>query len=379
MPQSRTTMLRYTHYLLLVFMVSFSAAAMPVPLASSSPNCDGIFAHDVSHYVDVGLLQSLALDSSIPTADRDLAQKLVIDAQNGKTADELAQDVAGAPLSNAMSTPAEYDLKELRESFIQIEKLSQNLNLQPAEPLLSIVIPAYKEAARLPGSLIKIQEFLKTYPLNLEVLVIVETSPDHTIEAAKAVLAPGENRIHVIDNKDKKGKGYAVRSGMKRATGRYTLFMDADLSTPMPEVLKFLETMMKHPETDILIGSRNNPDSDYFQNRDLRRRIMSAVFIDLVQRVLRLPGLTDTQAGFKMFKTSASKDIFQYQEINGFSFDLETLVLAQRLHHPVAEQPIHWADAKGSTVNPLWDPLKMLLDIFKVRSSVDARLSTLPH
>jgi dolichyl-phosphate beta-glucosyltransferase len=271
-----------------------------------------------------------------------------------------------------------FDPKELRQDFEEILSLSKSQLANSTRPLLSIVIPAYKEALRLPKSLVTIQDFLKLFPLNVEVLVMVEKSPDDTLGASRAVIRDGENRIQIVDNIVQRGKGYAVHTGMLRAQGTYTLFMDADLSTPLPEILKFLKTMMKDPEIDVLVGNRNNPDSEYFRNRGLARRIMSEVFAQVVQRKLGMPGITDTQAGFKMFKTTASHDIFSRQKLEGFSFDVEALVLAQRLHHPVAEQSIHWADAKGSTVNPIVDSWKMLKDIFKVQSFVDQNLRATP-
>ena len=273
-----------------------------------------------------------------------------------------------------------YRSGEIREDYAKIKVLFPNSVLQ-GQKLLSIVIPAYKEQARLPGSLKKIQDFLNQYPLPIEVLVSVETSPDQTLEKAREVVEYqlwGDPRFKITDNNIHKGKGYAVKVGMQRATGKYVLFMDADLATPLPEIFKFLVRMGTHPDIDVLIGNRDNPHSDYTKNRSVLRSAMSSTFIYLTKKILAMPEISDTQCGFKMFKSGASQRIFDRVSIDGFSFDPEALLLAQRLNYKIASLDIFWTDVKGSTVNPIVETKNMLKELFRVRKTVANDLTAHP-
>lgn len=274
----------------------------------------------------------------------------------------------------------EFNPDQLVEQYPDIEKTYQNVvaRIVPSnQPLLSIVIPAYKEAARLPESLVKIQRFFDRYPLPVEVLVIVEKSPDFTWDIGNK-LVEGDSRIQVIDNQVKKGKGYAVRSGMLRAQGKYAIFMDADLSTPLPEVLNFLLQLQTKPNVDVLIGDRRSQADPDEQHRSIFRRALSYGFNKLVQLV-SVDGISDTQCGFKAFTLEATKKIFGHQSINGFAFDVEVLVLAEELGYNIVAQPVQWYDDDRSTVNPIWDPLKMARDLVQIRGIVRNNLRSRPE
>ncbi len=244
--------------------------------------------------------------------------------------------------------------------------------------MLSIVIPAYNEAHRLPRNLPVLLTYLdRLAPAGgFEVIVVVEKSEDDTVERCREA-AGGRPEVTVVANDVKRGKGHAVRCGMMRARGEIAFFMDADLSTPLESVAEFLEHFARHPEHHVLIGNRRHPQSVIAVRQGFLRRKLSDAF-NLVVQALILPGCTDTQCGFKAFRAAAAREIFSRQQLPGFSFDLEVLLLAQRLGFRVQDLPVDWHDEPASTLRPLHDGLKMLRDIFVVRALVRRTLAERP-
>lgn len=272
---------------------------------------------------------------------------------------------------------------------------------------LSIVIPAYREAARLPDNLSRIAEFLRTTPLpgveageRCEVLVVVEKSDDDTLSRCRAAAAalgeqawadttPGDRSagalsFEVIDNLVQRGKGYAVRSGVLRARGAIVLFMDADLSTPLEAVPRFLAHFAAHPQTDVLIGNRRHPAARMARRQGFLRRQLGALFSGLVRAIggggtlLPAAARADTQCGFKAFRRDAAREIFLRQRLDGFSFDVEILALAAALELRVADLPVDWQNSPGSTLRLLHDGWTMLRDLVAVRALVRRTLREQP-
>lgn len=243
----------------------------------------------------------------------------------------------------------------------------------PAPPDLSIVIPAFRESGRLPPNLPRVAQYCDELRLaaGYEVLVMVERSNDGTLEKARGAAAP-HPRLQVIDNGPQRGKGHAVRSGMLRAAGGLVFFMDADLSTPLAEVARFLAHFAAHPEVDVLIGNRRHADSRIGRAQGPIRRHLGGLFSRLVRgRVL--PGTwTDTQCGFKAFRARAAREIFTRQQIDGFSFDVEVLALAVGLGLRVEDLPVEWHDDDATRVRLWRDGWAMLRDLRRVRALVDA-------
>lgn len=245
-----------------------------------------------------------------------------------------------------------------------------------AAPALSIVIPAWNEARRLPESLRQLRVFFDTHPVDVEILVIVERCEDDTLGAARAA-AGDDARVEVIDNLVHRGKGYAVRTGMLRAKGEIVLFMDADLSTPAQEVLAFLTHFQQAPDTDVLIGSRALARSRIEKPQNALRRNMGRLFNALVQ-VLGVPGISDTQCGFKAFRRAAAREIFLRQTLDGFAFDVEVLMLARALELRVDVLPVHWRNSPQSSVHIVLDSWRMLQDLLRVRRRVRRALRRWP-
>lgn len=225
---------------------------------------------------------------------------------------------------------------------------------------LSIIIPAYNEEARLPDTLEKVAAFLQAQPYTYEVLVVENGSTDRTLEIAQE-FADRFPFIHAI-HEDGRGKGLAVRRGMQEARGDYRFMCDADLSMPIDEVNAFLTPEML--AADIVIGSREAPGAQRFDEPESRH--LGGRFVNLLIRLLILPGLHDTQCGFKLFSAEAADLVFPRQTITGWSLDIELLFIARRHGLTIKELGIPWHYAEFSHVSPIKDGLQMLLDIFRM-------------
>jgi dolichyl-phosphate beta-glucosyltransferase len=199
-------------------------------------------------------------------------------------------------------------------------------------------------------------------------LIVVEHSTDGTLELAREGVAEQAN-FRVIDNRVQRGKGYAVRSGMREARGEIVFYMDADLSVPLEEIDAFLAHFSANPEVDVLLGSRQHAGSRIERRQSLLRQTMGKAF-NRILRALSLIPFRDTQCGFKAFRKKAAREIFELQTIDGFAFDVEVILLAQALGYRVAELPVRWLNSPESKVHIIRDSLRMLMDAFTVRRRV---------
>ena len=241
------------------------------------------------------------------------------------------------------------------------------------EPFASIVIPAYNEVHRLEASIRALREYLGTVRWSHEIILVVERSGDGTLELARR-LTERHPEFTVIGHDTQRGKGFAVRSGMLRARGEIAFFMDADLSTPLPEVERFLARFESEPPVDVLVGNRRHPHSAILKRQNFVRRKMGQTF-NAVLRAIGGIRLADTQCGFKAFRREAREAIFSRQKLDGFAFDVEVLMLAERLGFKVEDLPVQWSNADGSRVRIVRDSFRMLVDAFRVRRVVAATLS----
>jgi dolichyl-phosphate beta-glucosyltransferase len=228
-------------------------------------------------------------------------------------------------------------------------------------PFLSIVIPAHNEEHRLPPSLQKIDTFLRTQPYSAEVLVIENGSQDRTVEVANdfARQAP---YLRVI-SEAQRGKGLAVRRGMLEARGEYRFICDADLSMPIDQVNRFLPPNLAHAE--VVIGSREIRGAVRY-HEPVYRHLIGRGFNSIV-RWMALPGLQDTQCGFKCFCARAAENVFSRQSLSGMSFDVEVLFIARRLGYTIQEVPIDWYFDPDSRVRLVKDSLGMFWDLLTIR------------
>jgi dolichyl-phosphate beta-glucosyltransferase len=240
-------------------------------------------------------------------------------------------------------------------------------------PYLSIVVPAYNEARRLPPTMAALAEFFQSFTRGYEVLIVVEKSGDGTLEIA-AELAAQQAHFQVIDNGPQRGKGHAVRTGMQRARGEIVFYMDADLSVPLAEVPAFLRRFEENPDVDVLVGNRQHAQSRITRRQSALRECMGKLFNRILQS-LTMVALRDTQCGFKAFRDTACREIFRRQTIDGFAFDVEVLLLAGRLGFKVEDRPVEWINSPESKVNILADSWHMLCDTWRIRSLVEKNIT----
>lgn len=237
---------------------------------------------------------------------------------------------------------------------------------RPGQPEVSIVIPARNEAARLPDSLRELFAWLDDWPRTAEVLVVVEPGADDTAAAVRRAF-PAEPRLRVLENKEQRGKGYAVRTGMLAARGEATrFFSDADFSVPPRFIATFVEYFEHHPQTQILIGSRKNPASHIARRQPPVRRMAGTAF-NLLLRLMGLTAFADTQCGFKAFRAPAAEALFGQVKIDGFAFDVEILHLAARRGLRVEELPVEWTNSAASTVSLPGHGWHTLRDVLRIR------------
>ena len=230
-----------------------------------------------------------------------------------------------------------------------------------ARPFLSVVIPAYNEENRIQRTLERITQYLSTREYLWEVLVSDDGSTDGTsrlVEEA-ALLNPNVKLVRLAH----RGKGWAVKNGILAATGEYRLFCDADLSVPIEQVDRLLPPTLEG--VDVAVGSREQPESLRIGEPGMRR-LMGRLYNCLV-RALALPGLSDTQCGFKCFRAEIVPPLFQRQHLDGFTFDTELLFLARKMGLTIKEIGVEWYYGDGSKVRPIKDSLAMTRDLFKIR------------
>jgi glycosyltransferase involved in cell wall biosynthesis len=229
-------------------------------------------------------------------------------------------------------------------------------------PFLSIVIPAHNEQNRLPGTLEQIFHFLEQQTFTSEVIVVENGSTDQTYEFAQQFAKQHAN-MRVLQSS--KGKGAAVQHGMLNAKGEYRFMCDADLSMPVQEIIKFIPPKLQ--DFDIAIASREAKGAVRYNEPSYRH--WGGRGINFIIQVLILPGLNDTQCGFKCFRAEVAEDVFKRQTLLGWSFDIELLYVARRRDYRILEIPIHWYHFSDSKVNALRDAVRMIQDIFRIHAN----------
>jgi dolichyl-phosphate beta-glucosyltransferase len=231
---------------------------------------------------------------------------------------------------------------------------------------LSIVIPAYNEAVRLGASLHTAIEYLREQWPESELIIVDDGSRDNTAALAREILEDsGSLRTSIISYKSNLGKGRAVRLGLQAARGEVALFSDADLSTPITEVPKLVEPIMRG-DFDVTFGSRALDRSLIGVHQPWRREQGGRVFNLVVRLATGLP-FWDTQCGFKAFRMKVCRPIVEAATVDRFGFDVELLYLAYRAGLRLKEVPVRWDHNDQSKVSVLTDSFKMLTEVGLIR------------
>ena len=249
------------------------------------------------------------------------------------------------------------------------DKADVVITTQDASPIeiasrkLSIVVPAYNEELRLGASLKRMLGYFDSQSYSFEILVVDDGSSDSTASIAEGIAA---NRVEVklLTYQPNRGKGYAVRYGILRSDGDLILFCDADLATPIEEIEKLIASIT--PTNQVAIGSRDVVGSELVKRQSLLREFGGRFFNKLVQ-LIAVPGIHDTQCGFKLFSRVAAHKIFNQCQVDHFAFDVEALYLAKRLGYGICEIPVRWAHQEGSKVRFFRDAIRMIKTLFKIR------------
>lgn len=227
---------------------------------------------------------------------------------------------------------------------------------------MSVVIPAYNEEKRLPKTLKAVMEYLQAQDYGWEIVVVNDGSKDKTDNVVReaAVL---DSRVRLLQYGGNRGKGYAVRYGMTHVTGDFRLFMDADNSTTINHVEQFFPYFPMG--FDVVIGSRDIAGADIAVHQSWWKEQLGNMG-NLWIQFWAVPGIKDTQAGFKIFTGQATDDIFPRLTIDRFGFDVEALAVARKLGYAIAERPIRWVNDPSTTVSGK-AYLEVLVEVVQVR------------
>ncbi len=230
---------------------------------------------------------------------------------------------------------------------------------------LSVVIPAYNEEARLPGTLRALSDYLRGSFKEYEIIVVDDGSSDGTASVVGTMGRELPN-LTLISYPVNAGKGHATRRGVFASKGDLVLTCDADMSTPIREYEKLVPFV--RDDFDIAIGSRGLRDSDIAVRQPWHRERMGKIFNSFV-RALVVGGIKDTQCGFKLFKGDVARSLFKSNIIDGFAFDVEILFLAKRKSYRIKEVPIRWLNSPDSRVKIMRDPMKMFVELLRIRTN----------
>lgn len=236
---------------------------------------------------------------------------------------------------------------------------------------LSIIIPAYNEEERLPKTIENILAFLEKEKRAIEkyeLIIVNDASTDNTVEGIikiKKRIEKNKQLIKIISNASNKGKGYSVKRGLLEAKYHFSLFTDADLSTPIEELKTFLQYTQTY---DIIIGSRNLPESKRLIKQPWLRSTLGKIFPSIVNLILQL-NIKDTQCGFKLLNKKAVNAVIPQLTIERFAFDVELLYIAKKQQLKIKELPVIWINAEGSKVHPIKDAVHMFKDVITIKKN----------
>jgi glycosyltransferase involved in cell wall biosynthesis len=252
-------------------------------------------------------------------------------------------------------------LKPMRCVFTQRRWTQRHVS----SPILSIVIPAYNEGARIENALERVLSCVADRHWDAEVLVVDDGSSDNTADIVHTWMLTHPN-LHLIYNDGNRGKGYSVRNGLLQATGQVVMFTDADLSSPIEEAERLFEAL--DAGADVAIGSRWLDKQRQTIHQPLYRRFFGRCFNAVTRKFIGLP-YKDTQCGFKAFKRDAAQVIFRLQTIERWGFDPEILFIARKLKYKIVEVPVTWGHDERSRISYLKDGMKMLEEMAQIRKN----------
>jgi len=235
---------------------------------------------------------------------------------------------------------------------------------------LSIVIPAFEESRKISRDIENAGEFLDSNKIEGEIIVADDGSRDNTAQTAKDTKVPPSVTLKVLSYRPHRGKGYAVREGMKASTGDYAMFADSGLCVPYEDALRGLE-LLKADACDIAHGSRKMRGCHIEKAQSLYRRICSKMFHWVVIRDMKIPAeLTDTQCGFKIYKGDAARHLYGECITEGFTFDIEIIMRAIKEGYRIKEFPIDWTCDRDSRLSPTRSSWRVLSELISIKRAL---------
>jgi len=231
----------------------------------------------------------------------------------------------------------------------------------------SIVIPAYEESKKIARDVTEASGFLEAHHFTGQIIVVDDGSRDNTAEAAENVQVSTNTKLQVIRYETHRGKGYAVRTGIKQSSGQYVMFADSGSCVPYEDTLRGLQ-LLKSDACDIAHGSRKMRGCHIEKTQSLYRRICSRIFHWFVIHDMKIPAeFTDTQCGFKMYKGDVARHLYGEAITDGFSFDIEIIMRAQKEGYRIKEFPIDWTCDRDSRLSPTRSSWHVLSELLKIR------------
>ena len=245
---------------------------------------------------------------------------------------------------------------------------------------LSIVIPAYDESKKIARDITEAAGFLEAHDFAGQIIVVDDGSRDNTTETAKNAGAvreppvlPSNVQLNVIRYEEHRGKGYAVRTGIKQSKGQYVMFADSGSCVPYEDTLRGLQ-LLKTDKCDIAHGSRKMRGCHIEKTQSLYRRICSRMFHWFVIHDMKIPAeFTDTQCGFKMYKGDVARHLYGEAITDGFTFDIEIIMRAQQEGYRIKEFPIDWTCDRDSRLSPTRSSWQVLTELLRIRRTLSKK------
>jgi dolichyl-phosphate beta-glucosyltransferase len=232
---------------------------------------------------------------------------------------------------------------------------------------LSIVIPAFEESKKIARDVAEAAGFLQAHDLTGQIIIVDDGSKDNTAETAKNATLSDNTQLDVIRYEKHRGKGYAVRTGIKQSSGDYVMFADSGSCVPYEDTLRGLE-LLRSDACDIAHGSRKMQGCHIEKTQSLYRRACSAIFHWFVIHDMRIPAeFTDTQCGFKMYKGDVARHLYGEAITDGFTFDIEIIMRAQKEGYRIREFPIDWTCDRDSRLSPTRSSWRVLTELLRIR------------
>jgi dolichyl-phosphate beta-glucosyltransferase len=235
----------------------------------------------------------------------------------------------------------------------------------PKSDIASLVVPAYNESNRIEACVRSAARWAQSRPggWDWEVILVDDGSTDDTVARARRFAAEEKLDLRVVSYRENRGKGAAIRAGVLASSGDPILVSDTDLSTPLSEWVKLAERLPTHP---VAIGSRGMKQ-DLVRKRQAFHRVLLGKIGNGIIQLFAVPGIQDTQCGFKLFRGDVARDLFAAARIDRFAWDVEVLYLARRRGIAIAEVPVLWFNSPESKVRVVRDAIQTLWDVLRIR------------